>query len=62
MQKANKEIRIKAQLEGVYLYQIAQKLGISYPTLINWLRVPLSEEKENKIMTAISELSKEVSE
>lgn len=57
--KANQKVREQAQKMGVKHWQIAEKLGISEPTIMRWLRVPLSEEREQAIMAAIKELAKE---
>lgn len=57
--KANQKVREQAQKMGVKHWQIAEHLGISEPTIMRWLRVPLSEEREKAIMAAIKELAKE---
>lgn len=57
--KANQKVREQAQKMGVKHWQIAERLGISEPTIMRWLRVPLSEEREQAIMAAIKELAKE---
>lgn len=57
--KANQKVRELAQKTGVKHWQIAEHLGISEPTIMRWLRVPLSEDREKAIMTAIMELAKE---
>lgn len=61
MSKENQTVRRAARSAGVPLWKCALHLGISEPTLIRWLRVPLPEEKERRIMAAISELSQGVS-
>ena len=35
-------------------------IGVSEPTIIRWLRVPLPEEKEVRILSAIASLAREV--
>jgi len=57
--KANQKVREQAQKMGVKHWQIAEHLDISEPTIMRWLRVPLSEERERAIMAAIKELAKE---
>lgn len=57
--KANQTIRKTAKVKGVKHWQIADYLGISEPTIMRWLRVPLSPEKEKTIMEAIEALAKE---
>lgn len=57
--KANNTIREAAKRKGVKHWQIAEHLGISEPTIMRWLRVPLSPEKEKAVMEAIEALAKE---
>ena len=55
----NQKVRKAARIAGVPLWKVAYSIGISEPTLMRWLRVPLSTERENRIMSAISTLEKE---
>ena len=57
--KANQTIREVAKRKGVKHWQIAVYLGISEPTIMRWLRTPLSPEREKAIMEAIEALAKE---
>lgn len=57
--KANQAVREVAKSKGVKHWQIAEHLGISEPTIMRWLRTPLSVEKEKNIMKAIEEIAKE---
>lgn len=57
--KANQTIRDAAKKKGVKHWQIAEYLGISEPTIMRWLRVPLSPEREKAVMEAIEVLAKE---
>lgn len=57
--KENEAIRRAARIADVPLWAVAAELGISEPTLMRWLRFPLSEEKEHRVMTAIDRLAKE---
>ena len=59
MSKENQAVRRAARTAGVPLWKCALHLGISEPTLIRWLRVPLPDEKEQRILAAIAELEKE---
>ena len=61
MNQANERIRRAARIANVPLYAVAHAVGVSEATLGRWLRVPLSEEREQRIMAAISELSQGVS-
>lgn len=56
--KENHAVRKAAKEAGVPLWKCAQQIGISEPTLIRWLRVPLSPEKERRIMEAIAALER----
>ena len=57
--KANKKVRDMAKEKMVKHWQIAQYLGISEPTIMRWLRTPLTEERETRILDAIENLAKE---
>lgn len=57
--KENQAIREMAKRKGVKHWQIAQHLGISEPTIMRWLRIPLSPEREKVILEAIEAIAKE---
>ncbi len=57
--KENQAVRRAAKSAGVPLWKVAAAIGVSEPTIIRWLRFPLPEEKERRIMTAIATLEKE---
>lgn len=54
--RENEHIRKAARVAGVPLWRVAAAVGVSEPTLIRWLRFPLPEEKEARIMEAITAL------
>ena len=56
MIRENEHIRKAARIAEVPLYKVAEAVGISEPTLQRWLRVPLSAEREQRIMEAIKGL------
>lgn len=60
MCKQNESVRKAARVAGIPLWMVASKIQVSEPTLTRWLRFPLSEEREQKIMAAIQELTEEV--
>lgn len=60
MTKENQEVRRAARIAGVPLWRVAAAIGVSEPTLTRWLRVPLSEDRESRIMAAIAALEREV--
>lgn len=59
MKQENQTVRRAARAAGVPLWRIASNIGVSEPTLTRWLRVPLPEEKERRIMAAIVALEQE---
>lgn len=59
MIKRNTEIRAAAKSAGVFLYEIAEKLDVSEPTFIRWLRKELDEPTKRKALTAIEEIKRE---
>lgn len=52
----NKEIRTAAFSEGVRLWQVAQKLGVTDSTFSRWLRRELPEEQKKEILAIIQTL------
>lgn len=59
MSKANADIREAAKKAGVYLYKIADRLGVCENTLTIRLRRELSEDNKRQILDIISELAAE---
>ena len=59
MTKHNNDIRTKARENGVYLYEIAEKLNVSEPTFNRWLRKELSEDLKQKALAAIKQIKEE---
>lgn len=55
----NADIREAAKQKGVYLYTIADKLGISEPTMTRLMRRELPEEKKTQIKEIIAEIAAE---
>lgn len=55
----NQAVRRAARSAGVPLWRVAVAIGVSEPTLTRWLRVPLSEDREERVMAAIAELEEE---
>ena len=52
----NQEIKNKVKENGLFMWQIADEIGISEPTLVRWMRYPLSAEKRASVMDAIKHL------
>lgn len=61
MIKANNHIRRAARAADVPLWAVALEIGVSEPTLMRWLRIPLTQDREDQIMAAIDHLEKEAS-
>lgn len=59
MIKHNNDIRTKARENGVYLYEIAEKMNVSEPTFNRWLRKELSENLKQKALAAIKQIREE---
>lgn len=53
MLKKNIEIRKAAKENGVFLWEIADKLGVSEPTLNRYLRKEMPDSQKAKFRTAI---------
>ncbi len=52
----NLEVRKVARDAGVNLWQIADELGISEPTMTRMMRKPLNVEQRAAVMTAIEKI------
>lgn len=59
MIKHNNDIRTKSRENGVYLYEIAEKMNVSEPTFNRWLRKELSEDLKQKALAAIEQIREE---
>ena len=57
--KKNLEIRTLAREKGVYLYEIADALGISEQTFNRRLRKELSEKEKSDALAAIELISEQ---
>lgn len=55
----NTEIREAAKKKGIYLWQLADVLGINDGNLSRKLRKELPQEEKNRILEIIDQLSKE---
>lgn len=57
--RRNLDIRAAAKGAGVFLWEIADKLGVSEPTFIRSLRKELSDAQKAKALAAIEEIKRE---
>ncbi len=53
----NTDIREMAKQAGVFLYTVADELGISEPTMTRWLRKELPDNKKSEIKKIIADLA-----
>lgn len=58
MNRVNEPVRRAARVANIPLYAVASAVGVSEATLGRWLRVPLPEEREQRILAVIAELAK----
>ncbi len=56
MVKKNIDIRRAAKENGVFLWEIAEKLGVSEPTLNRYLRKEMTDSQKAKFRAAIEQL------
>ncbi len=59
MVKKNIDIRIAAKENGVFLWEIAEKLGVSEPTLNRYLRKEMTDSQKAKFCAAIEQIKHE---
>jgi len=59
MKKPNLDLRLKCRADGIPLWLLAQKLGVSDQTLLRNWRTELSKEEKQKIVVIIDKLVKE---
>ena len=57
----NAEIGETAKKKGVFLYELAEKLSISEPTMTRLLRKELSKSKKQELLGSIAEIADEKS-
>lgn len=56
---ANQDLRKTAKEKGVCLWQIAEKKGVSEPTITRLFRRELPQEQKQAILNIVDEISKE---
>ena len=54
---SNSDVRTKARENGVRLWEIADKLGISEPTMTRKLRRELPADEKKKMLAIIDEIA-----
>lgn len=59
MKKANVDIREEAQMKNVFLYQIADKMGIQETRFCKMLRKEFAPEEKERIKVIIDAIARE---
>lgn len=57
--KRNLDVRNSAKQSGVYLYEIAEKLGVSEPTFIRMMRKELAPNVKMNVFGCIEQIKHE---
>lgn len=57
MKKANQDIRDYARECGVFLWEIAAKMGKSEPTITRMLRCEVAADKREQLLRVIDEIA-----
>lgn len=60
MNKSNADVKLIAKGKGIPLWRVAMKMNISEQTLVRRLRIELSGEEKNRIISIINDLAMEV--
>lgn len=60
--RANEKVRDVAKAAGIKQWEIAVHLGISEPTIVRWMRMPMPADREKAILRAIAELAQKKQE
>ena len=55
--KNNDVVKRRAHEKGIFLWQVADAVGVHYQTLTTWLRHELPEERFRTVMCAIDEVA-----
>ncbi|WP_172189211.1 hypothetical protein [Lentilactobacillus kribbianus] len=57
---SNNTIRTKIKQARLRNWEVAEKVGISDSRFSVWLRTPLNDERKERVLKAIDELTKEL--
>ena len=55
---SNQDIRLRLAGRGLTLWQLAEQVGVSEPTMTRWMRTPLTGDRREKIIQAIEAMEK----
>lgn len=54
----NTELRELIREKNIFLWQVADELDVSEPTLLRWLRYPLDDEKRKSFLDAVKRIER----
>lgn len=57
MVRPNQEIRDKLRIRNIPQWRLAVEIGVSENTVCRWLRMPLSADKEARLLSALDQLT-----
>lgn len=60
MKLANIEIRNSIKENRLRYWEVAERVGISDTRFSAWLRLPLNDDRKERVLNAIKELTKEI--
>ena len=55
--KSNHELRSILSQNGLYIWQLAEAVGIHETTMTKWLRTPLNAEQQQRVDEALTQLT-----
>ena len=58
MSKKNQEIRLYAKGHDVFLWEIAEAMGVGESTLYRWLRATMTPQEEQKYINTIDQIAR----
>lgn len=54
--KCNNEIRNKAKINGIKLWELAGEIGVADTTFSRWLRIEFTEQQKEIVMSAMKRI------
>lgn len=57
--KSNSKVRAELARNGLFIWQLAEVVGVHETTMTKWLRTPLNEEQQKRVDRALNRLIEE---
>lgn len=54
--KPNHKLRAELSRNGLYIWQLAEAVGVHETTMTKWLRTPLNDEQQARVDGALNQL------